>query len=74
MTSKIKYLKKKKIVNILSDGSTQFNNKFALKSQYKYCIITQDLSNNSNWVKSGSILNINDKFHLFEFRKQYGKK
>ena len=48
MTSKIKYLKKKKIINILSDGSTQFNNKFALKSQYKYCVITQDLSNNPN--------------------------
>jgi len=42
----VKNLKKKKFLNILSDGSTQFVTKFALKNQYKYGMVTQDLNNN----------------------------
>ena len=61
-------------MNILSDGSTQFVTKFALKNQYKYGMVTQDLNNNQIWVKSKLVTNINDKIHLFDFRKQYGKK
>ena len=52
MTTVQNYLKKKKFLNILSDGSTYFNTKFALKNQTKYCMITQDLNNNQIWVKS----------------------
>jgi len=74
MKNKTKHLKKKKIFTILSDGSTQFSTKFALKNQYKYNIVTQDLNNNQNWVKSSLITDIKDKIHLFDFRKQYGKK
>jgi hypothetical protein len=74
MTNNLKALKKKKILNILSDGSTQFNTKFALKNQYKYSMVTQDLNNSQHWVKSNRITNVKDKIHLFDFRKQYGKK
>ena len=48
MTNNLKALKKKKILNILSDGSTQFNTKFALKNQYKYSMVTQDLNNSQH--------------------------
>ena len=48
MTKKINNLKKKKFLNILSDGSTYYNTKFALKQQSKYLMITQDLNNNQN--------------------------
>jgi len=74
MTTVQNYLKKKKFLNILSDGSTYFNTKFALKNQTKYCMITQDLNNNQIWVKSTLNNDFNEKIFLFDFRKQYGKK